>query len=89
MIVDPRLQGEFETKSARRAIETAISCVSFSSTDRPIMSDVVVELRECLKIAMPHGRTNNLEEGHASTVGVEAARTVQERYKIFVKNGYI
>ncbi|XP_034696177.1 uncharacterized protein LOC117922232 isoform X2 [Vitis riparia] len=76
MIVDPRLQGKFETNSARRAIETAMSCVSFSSTDRPTMSDIIVELRECLKIVMTHERT---KEGHAS-VGIEAAMTVQESF---------
>ncbi|RVW52010.1 putative leucine-rich repeat receptor-like protein kinase [Vitis vinifera] len=76
MIVDPRLQGKFETNSARRAIETAMSCVSFSSTDRPTMSDLIVELRECLKIVMTHERT---KEGHAS-VGIEAAMAVQESF---------
>ena len=76
MIVDPRLQGKFETNSARRAIETAMSCVSFSSTDRPTMSDIIVELRECLKVAMTHERT---KEGHAS-VGIEAAMAVQESF---------
>ncbi|KAJ9692166.1 hypothetical protein PVL29_011305 [Vitis rotundifolia] len=76
MIVDPRLQGKFETNSARRAIETAMSCVSFSSTDRPTMSDIIVELRECLKIAMTHERT---KEGNAS-VGIEAAMAVQESF---------
>ncbi|KAJ9692165.1 hypothetical protein PVL29_011304 [Vitis rotundifolia] len=76
MIVDPRLQGKFETNSARRAIETAMSCVSFSSTDRPTMSDIIVELRECLKIALTHERT---KEGHAS-VGIEAAMAVQESF---------
>ena len=83
MIVDPRLQGKFETNSARRAIETAMSCVSLSSTDRPTMSDIIVELRECLKIVMTHERT---KEGHAS-VGIEAAMTVQERYKYLSKIG--
>ena len=83
MIVDPRLQGKFETNSARRAIETAMSCVSFSSTDRPTMSDIIVELRECLKVAMTHERT---KEGHAS-VGIEAAMAVQERYKCLSKIG--
>ncbi|KAL6312545.1 hypothetical protein AAG906_029476 [Vitis piasezkii] len=71
------------TNSARRAIETAMSCVSFSSTDRPTMSDIIVELRECLKIAMTHERT---KEGHAS-VGIEAAMAVQERYKYLSKIG--
>ncbi|KAJ9692169.1 hypothetical protein PVL29_011308 [Vitis rotundifolia] len=77
MIVDPRLKGEFETNSARRTIETAMSCVSFSSTERPTMSDIVVELRECLKIAMANERTNNLEEDHDSA-GTEAAMTAEE-----------
>ena len=86
MIVDQRLQGEFETNSARRAIKTAMSCVSLSSSDRPTMRDLVAELRECLKIAMAHERTNRLEDNHDS-VGIEAVMAVEERYTYLSKMG--
>ena len=86
MIVDRRLQGEFETNSARRAIEIAMSCVSLRSTDRPTMRDLVVELSVCLKIAMAHERTNSLEDNHDS-VGIEAVMAIEERYTYFSKTG--
>ena len=47
-IVDSRLQGDFDTSSAWKAVETAMACVSVNSAERPYMSDVVVELKECL-----------------------------------------
>ena len=70
MIVDPRLQGEFEANSARRAVETAISCVPLSSIDWPTMSHVVLELKECLKIAIAHEKMDNAEEDQGP-VGIE------------------
>ena len=86
MIVDPRLQGEFETNSARRAIETAMSCVSLSSSDRPTMRDLAAKLRECLKIAMARERTNGLEDNHDS-VSIEVVMDVEERYIYLSKMG--
>nr|CAN72131.1 hypothetical protein VITISV_040706 [Vitis vinifera] len=70
MIVDSRLQGEFEANSARRAVETAISCVPLSSIDWPTMSHVVLELKECLKIAIAHEKMDNAEEDQGP-VGIE------------------
>ena len=46
-IVDPRLNGDFDTDSARMAVETAIGCLAHSSTERPTMSDVAAKLKEC------------------------------------------
>ena len=47
-IVDPRLHGDFNANSAWKAIEIAMVCVSFTSTKRSPMSEVVVKLKECL-----------------------------------------
>ena len=47
-IVDPRLNGDFDISSAWKAVETAMACVRFSSIDRPTMSDIVYELKECV-----------------------------------------
>ncbi|GLT72545.1 hypothetical protein SLA2020_444700 [Shorea laevis] len=47
-IVDPRLRGNFNTNSAWKAVEIAMACVSPTSTERPTMSQAVVELNECL-----------------------------------------
>ncbi|KAJ9692162.1 hypothetical protein PVL29_011302 [Vitis rotundifolia] len=57
-IVDPRLQGIFNTNSAWRAIETAMCCVPFSSIERKTMSYVVSELKECLKLVEMSSSSN-------------------------------
>ncbi|KAK0597002.1 hypothetical protein LWI29_020861 [Acer saccharum] len=49
----------FEINSAWKAVELALSCTSQSSSERPTMIEVVMELKECLVLAMtPNG------EGH-------------------------
>ncbi|KAA8541722.1 hypothetical protein F0562_022874 [Nyssa sinensis] len=47
-IVDPRLRGDFDVNSAWKAVELAMACVSRTSTRRPTMNYVVMELKECL-----------------------------------------
>nr|XP_023874406.1 putative leucine-rich repeat receptor-like protein kinase At2g19210 [Quercus suber] len=49
-IIDPRMPGNFDTNSVWKAIETAIACVPLISIQRPSMSHVVIELKECLEI---------------------------------------
>ena len=57
-IVDPRLEGEYNTNSAWKAIEISMSCIPSSYTiRRPDMSHVLAELKECLALEMDHGRT--------------------------------
>uniref|UniRef100_A0A7N0TW50 non-specific serine/threonine protein kinase n=3 Tax=Kalanchoe fedtschenkoi TaxID=63787 RepID=A0A7N0TW50_KALFE len=59
-IVDERLQGEFDINSAWMAIELAKSCVSSPSVNRPTMSQVVYDLKQCLQMEI----ANNNGEGH-------------------------
>lgn len=47
-IVDPRLQGEFDVHSAKKALDTAMACVAPTSINRPTMNHVVMELKQCL-----------------------------------------
>lgn len=47
-IVNPRLEEDFETASAWRAVELALACAFHSSLKRPKMNKVVTELKECL-----------------------------------------
>ncbi|KAG7653427.1 Leucine-rich repeat [Arabidopsis suecica] len=47
-IMDPKLQGVYDSASAWKAIELAMTCVNPSSLKRPNMSHVVHELKECL-----------------------------------------
>ncbi|KFK27494.1 hypothetical protein AALP_AA8G390100 [Arabis alpina] len=46
--IDPNLHGDYDSNSAWRALELAMSCANPCSTRRPSMSQVVAELKECL-----------------------------------------
>lgn len=47
-IMDPKLGGVYDSGSAWKALEVAMTCVKPSSLERPNMSHVVHELKECL-----------------------------------------
>lgn len=49
-IMDSRLQGDYNTNSAWKAVEIALSCVESSGMQRPDMSHVLADLKECLEI---------------------------------------
>lgn len=51
-IVDPRLQEDFDTTSVWKAVELAMACLSPTGNQRPTMSQVVMELNECLAAEM-------------------------------------
>jgi hypothetical protein len=51
-IIDPRLQGKFSINCAWKALEIALSCVPPTSKQRPDMSDILGELKECLAMEM-------------------------------------
>ncbi|XP_028778975.1 LRR receptor-like serine/threonine-protein kinase IOS1 [Neltuma alba] len=56
-VVDSRLSGDFDSNSAWRVVEMAMTCVSPKPNNRPTMSEVVNELKECL--ATEVARTNH------------------------------
>ncbi|XP_018437144.1 putative receptor-like protein kinase At3g46340 isoform X2 [Raphanus sativus] len=47
-IMDPNLNGDYNSHSAWRALELAMLCANPSSEKRPSMFQVVIELKECL-----------------------------------------
>ena len=49
-IVDPKLYGNFDVNSVWKVVEMAMKCVSQYSPERPTMSQVVGELKECLEL---------------------------------------
>ncbi|XP_060667997.1 LRR receptor-like serine/threonine-protein kinase IOS1 isoform X2 [Ziziphus jujuba] len=55
-VVEPNLQGDFEVNSVWKAVEIAMACVSPTSSQRPNMNQVVIELKDCL--AMELARKN-------------------------------
>ncbi|GLT58365.1 hypothetical protein SLA2020_312630 [Shorea laevis] len=46
-IVDSRLKEDFDTNSAWKALELALTCVSPTSSERPTMTELVTELSQC------------------------------------------
>ncbi|PQQ04112.1 putative LRR receptor-like serine/threonine-protein kinase [Prunus yedoensis var. nudiflora] len=60
-IVDPRLEGNFNTNSVWKAVEIAMACVSINAIKGPSMSQVVVDLKECL--ATEYARTKHSRVG--------------------------
>ncbi|KAL0722765.1 hypothetical protein Bca4012_037364 [Brassica carinata] len=51
-IVDPKLQGDFNPNTIWKVVETAMTCLNPSSSRRPTMTQVVMELKECLNMEM-------------------------------------
>ncbi|GKV27209.1 hypothetical protein SLEP1_g36405 [Rubroshorea leprosula] len=60
-IIDPRLQGEFNINAAWKAMEIAMSCVLPIGIQRPDMSCVLSELKECLELEMGSKETQRTE----------------------------
>ncbi|KAL2936507.1 hypothetical protein RDABS01_034083 [Bienertia sinuspersici] len=59
-IVDNRLQGNYNTTSAWKALEIAMLCVSTTGIHRPSMNEeVVVDLNDCLAIEIARERTRS------------------------------
>ncbi|XP_028794943.1 LRR receptor-like serine/threonine-protein kinase IOS1 [Neltuma alba] len=62
-IVDSRLRGEFDSNSAWRAVEMAMTCVSRSPNNRPTMNELVNELKECLATEGARTKHNDASTG--------------------------
>ncbi|ESW07599.1 hypothetical protein PHAVU_010G143100 [Phaseolus vulgaris] len=50
-IMDPRLQGDYDSDAARKVVDVAMVCVAPSSVNRPSISQVAMELKLCFPIA--------------------------------------
>ncbi|PSS18032.1 LRR receptor-like serine/threonine-protein kinase precursor [Actinidia chinensis var. chinensis] len=61
-IADPKIEGEFDSNSMWKALEAAMACVPSNSLQRPTMSEVVVELNECLEMVIASGRDLEMTE---------------------------
>ncbi|CAL8139247.1 unnamed protein product [Prunus armeniaca] len=66
-IVDPRLERSFNVSSVWKAVELAMACVSKHPINRPSMSQVLVELKECLatELARTKQSSNHTETGNS------------------------
>ncbi|KAL6623562.1 hypothetical protein ACP70R_033441 [Stipagrostis hirtigluma subsp. patula] len=53
-VADPRMGGEYDVNSVWKVAELALQCKEEPSRQRPTMTDVVVELKECLELEVSH-----------------------------------
>ena len=49
-MVDTRLQGEYDVNSVWKSAEIAFKCTDHDSLQRPAMTEVVMQLQECLQL---------------------------------------
>lgn len=68
-IIDPDLRGDYDSGSAWKVVELAMSCLNPSSVTRPTMSQVVFELKECLVY-------ENLRGGESQEMHSQSSREV-------------
>ncbi|XP_052727080.1 probable LRR receptor-like serine/threonine-protein kinase At1g05700 [Vigna angularis] len=70
-IVDSRLQGEFDIDSVKKVLDIAMACVAPISINRPTMSHVVHELKQCLSNEIiPPFNSDNLKSSSNSSITV-------------------
>ncbi|KAE9467886.1 hypothetical protein C3L33_00207, partial [Rhododendron williamsianum] len=67
--MDSRLNRDFDTNSAWKALETAMACVELNSNRRLEMRKVVVNLRECLEMEKARVKAWKENEEHNSASG--------------------
>ena len=61
-VVDPRLYGKFEISTVWKAIEIAKSCTLNPRIQRPDISIVLIELKQCLAIQLDSEDLHGVED---------------------------
>lgn len=76
-IIDPQMVKDFDVNSVWKALDIAMTCVSSKSKDRPNMSQVLVELKECMTMESNHDKDHHQPEmsvAQSRTLDVPSAR---------------
>ncbi|KAK4267388.1 hypothetical protein QN277_024174 [Acacia crassicarpa] len=58
-IVDPRLEGHYNRSSAWKLVEISMSCAQPTAIQRPEISEVLTELKDCLASEITHERSES------------------------------
>ena len=66
-MVDQKLRGDFAINSVWKAVEIAMACASWTAIDRPNMSQVMIELRECLALELARKNIDHSRVTSSST----------------------
>ena len=70
-VVDAGLKGEYNTNSVWKVTETAMKCTMPTASQRPTMTQVVIQLKESLQLELGRERAGNIYE-RAQNIYVEA-----------------
>ncbi|XP_073007241.1 receptor-like protein kinase At3g21340 isoform X2 [Typha latifolia] len=77
VIADARLQGEYDVRSVWKVVDLAMGCTGKTSIQRPTMTEVVVQLRECLALETARAGSRNTDNGSTdSTAFMTASATL-------------
>ncbi|KAJ3695084.1 hypothetical protein LUZ60_000461 [Juncus effusus] len=70
-VVDSQMKGEFDINSAWKVADLALRCVVQTAAQRPTMSDIVMELKECLELEIVNEKlgygSNNMSNSTLSS----------------------
>lgn len=69
IIVDERLQGNYSIDGAQNVLKIAISCLNSQPNERPGISDVLAELKQCLAKEKNYSETTNASEPKYNSLG--------------------
>ncbi|XP_048608152.1 probable LRR receptor-like serine/threonine-protein kinase At5g59680 [Brassica napus] len=72
-IMDPNLRKDYDSNSAWRAVELAMSCANPSYSKRPSMSQVINELKECIMCENSRLSNNQNLESQAINIGLDSS----------------
>ena len=72
-IMDPNLRKDYDSNSAWRAVELAMSCANPSYSKRPSMSQVINELKECIMCENSRLSNNQGLESRAINIGLDSS----------------
>ncbi|KAJ4821136.1 Leucine-rich repeat protein kinase family protein [Rhynchospora pubera] len=75
-IMDPKLRGEFCQNSVWKVVDLAMRCVALSSSQRPTMVEVVLQLKECLDLETA-GQPNGSIEDDVRLSSALAVKTIK------------
>ncbi|RWW25038.1 hypothetical protein GW17_00010634, partial [Ensete ventricosum] len=60
-IVDESLRGEYDLTCVWKILDLAIRCTANKGSERPTMSEVVMQLRSCLELVIASNKSENNE----------------------------
>ncbi|KAF7814195.1 putative LRR receptor-like serine/threonine-protein kinase [Senna tora] len=76
-IVDPRLKAQYNTSSAWKLLEIAMSCIPPTAIQRPDMSRVVNELKDCLALEISIERTESSRRKSSNSLDMSSLNSFQ------------